>query len=459
MNGRARGTWVLSFLALIVLTLFLLVSAMTRTPDRDLEEIVESGRIVMITQNSANTYYIDRDEPSGFEYELAQEFADYLGVQLEVITPGWSRMIDFLNRGRGDFIAAGMTITPSREELVDFSDEYLRVQQMIVVNKDNLEVRSLEDLNGRTVKLREDTSYQERLMELRDEGLDVRLDLFRDVPTEEFIRMVAEGEIEITIADSNIAMLNRRYYPDVRIAFPVQEDEPLGWAVRKGSLELVEKINGFFEHIKGNGVYNQVLARHYGNLEAFEYHELKRFHGMIETRMPEYRNIIVREAEKHAIDWRLIAAVVYQESHFNPRAWSYTGVRGLMQVTKKTAEEMGISDRLDPEESIKAGVGYIAKLYSRFDEVEEDFERMTFALASYNVGYGHVRDAQRLARRQGLDPNRWSSLKKTLPLLRYPKYYRQTVFGYARGTEPVRFVERVRLYYDILRRKSAYEPA
>lgn len=454
MKRVGKKGWIPLILAVAAIVLSVAIFFTMGGENRDLRAILSSGRIVMITQNNANTYYIDRDEPRGFEYELADAFAEYIGVDLEVVTPGWSRMIDALNRVEGDFIAAGMTVTAKRKELVDFSDEYLRVRQQIIVHKDNWQVASIEDLHGRTVHLREDTSYQERLMKLRDGGLDVHLDLCPDIPTEEFIRQVAEGEIGITVADSNIALLNRRYYPDIRIAFPIEEEESLGWAVRNENPELLGKINEFFSHIRGNGVYDRIYERYYRNLDAFEYHDLKKFHGKIETRLPEYRKIIIREAEEHALDWRMVAAVVYQESHFNPRAWSYTGVRGLMQVTRKTALEMGISNRLDPEQSIRAGVGYIAKLYGRFRDIEDESERMIFALASYNVGYGHVRDAQKIASQRGLDPRKWSSLRETLPLLRYPKYYRTATYGYARGTEPVRFVERVRLYHDILRRKT-----
>ena len=149
----------------------------------------------------------------------------------------------------------------------------------------------------------------------------------------------------------------------------------------------------------------------------------------------------------------MIAAIVYQESHYNPRARSFTGVKGLMQVTLRTAREMGIHNRLDPVQSIKGGVKYLNKIYDRFDNIE-GLDRMKFTMASYNIGYGHVRDAQKIARKKDLDPTKWSSLEQTLPLLRYRKHYKNTKYGYARGTEPVRYVNRVMTYYDILRQKS-----
>jgi len=408
----------------------------------------------MITQNNPITYYIYRDEPVGFEYELAKGFAGFLGVELEVITPGWNQMIDDLQNGKGDFIAASMTITPFRQERVSFSEPYMTVRQNAVTRSGKKGLNSVEDLSGKIVYVREGTSYQERLLELQNEGIDLYLEPMPDVPTEEFIRQVMDEEILVTIADSNIALLNRRYFPDMRIAFPIAEEQSLGWAVREGDQELLVKINAFFTTIRENGFYQRIYDKYYNNIEIFEYVDVKKFHERLNTRLPKYKPIIEREADKNGFDWRLLAAIIYQESHFNPRARSYTGVRGLMQVTQQTAKEMGISNRMDPEQSVYAGAKYLSRMYERFDEMEDGLDRKLFALASYNVGYGHVRDAQKIAQQEGLDPEKWSSLKETLPLLRYRKYYEKTRYGYARGTEPVRYVDRVMLYYDILRWKK-----
>lgn len=440
--------------------LVLLIAMVTACSDKPgprqtgLEAILKSGRIIMITQNNPLAYYIYRDEPRGFEYELAKGFADFLGVELEMITPSWNQMIDDLQTGEGDFIASGMTITPSRQERVSFSDSYMTVRQHAVTRSGKSGFNSVGDLSGKIVYVREGTSYQERLLELQGEGIDLYLELMPDVPTEEFIRRVVDEEIPVTIVDSNIALLNRRYYPDMRIAFPIAEEQSLGWAVRKDDGELLGKINDYFAAIREDGFYQRIYDKYYNNIDVFEYVDVKKFHERIDTRLPKYQHIIKKAADKNGLDWRLLAAIIYQESHFNPRARSYTGVRGLMQVTRSTAKEMGISNRMDPEQSVYAGTKYLSRMYERFDDMEEGLDRRLFALASYNVGYGHVRDAQKIARQKGLDPDRWSSLKETLPLLRYRKYYEKTRYGYARGTEPVRYVDRVMLYYDILRWKK-----
>lgn len=185
--------------------------------------------------------------------------------------------------------------------------------------------------------------------------------------------------------------------------------------------------------------------------QIFDYVDLKRFHQKIKTRLPQYEKIIKQEASKHGLDWTLIAAVIYQESRFNPRARSYTGVRGLMQLTLPTARELGVKNRLDPVQSIQGGVKYIKKLWERFEDIYGP-DRMLFTLASYNIGYGHVRDAQRLAQLQGLDMKKWASVEQCLPLLMDEEYYPQTKYGYARGKEPVHYVKKIIAYYDILQK-------
>ena len=445
-----RQEWKNVLLILILLSLPILFSCVKKS---GLEEIKESGKITVITRNNAHCYYTYRDKPMGFEYDLAKAFSDYLGVSLNVVTSHWEELFDVLNRGGGDFIAASLTNTPSREKLIDFSDECLAIQQQAVIHTSNYNTRKIEDLKGKTIHVRRGTSYEERLNELKNGGLDITIQLHEDTPTEELIRMVAEKEIEVTIADSNVAFLNRRYYPDVKIAFPIEEQQSLAWGVKKGEAGLQRTINEFFKKIKDNGTFAKIYKKYYSNVEIFDYVDLKKYHRRLKTRLPKYKETIKRVAEKHGFDWRLIAATIYQESHFNPRAKSFTGVRGMMQLTLDTAKDMGIENRLDPEQSITGGVKYLKRLYERYDDVK-DPDRVLIALASYNVGHGHIVDAQKIAKEKNLDPHSWNSLQEILPLLRYRKYYKKTKNGYCRGTEPVRYVNRIMNYYEILKREA-----
>jgi membrane-bound lytic murein transglycosylase F len=453
MRAEGFATVPVPSLVLIVMLALLPLTACQESRGT-LDQIKESGELRVITRNNANTYYIYRGQPMGFEYELAKAFSDALGVELSIKTTDWLDMFEALNKGKGDMVASGVTITAKRDDRVDFSQGYMEVQQQVVVNRDNRQIRELEDLANATVHVREGTTYQQRLQELNaDKNMGIDIVLHQDEPTEELIRKVARDTIDITIADSNIALLNRRYYPEVRVAFPIQEPQQLGWAVQESSDELLERINEFLAEAKASGLYGDIYERYYGNVHIFDYVDLRKFHQRLQTRLPKFKDMIQTQADKYGFDWKLIAAVIYQESHLNPQARSFTGVKGLMQVTLTTAREMGISNRLDPKQSVAAGVGYLHKIYQRWEEIS-GFDRMLFSLASYNIGYGHVRDAQKLAEKRDLDPTEWSSLEKTLPLLRIKKYYKDTTFGYARGTEPVRYVNRILTYYDILRKKD-----
>lgn len=448
----SRSTWKYRMLFPFLLVLFAL-NCNAGEKQGSLNRIHKTKVITVITRNNAHCYYTYRGEAMGFEYNLAKAFADYLGVDLTVQTFPWADMIKALNEGKGDFIAASTTITPSRKRMVDFSDEYLSIQQRVIVHEGNHTIKNLTDLNGKIIHVRKATSYEERLSELHKNGLNFTLIIHDDIPTEELIRRVADKEIEVTVADSIIAELNRRYYPNIKIGIPIEKPESLGWAVKKKDKALLGAINTFFDKIKADGTFDDIYRDYYTNVQIFDRFDLKKFHQRISTRLPKYETIIKKAAKQYGFDWRLIAAIIYQESHFNPRARSHRGVRGLMQITKPTAQEMGVTNRLDPEQSVMGGVRYLRKLYQRYDEAQ-GFDRTLITLASYNVGPRHIASAQRIAREKGLDPHRWSSLEQTLPLLCYEKYIKASKHGYCRGTEPVRYVNRILTYFDILRRKG-----
>lgn len=441
------------FILLMVSIIFLGVLLISDSCMRQdaLHKIKKTGKLRVITRNNAHCYYIYRDEALGFEYDLAKEFAKYLGVKAIILTPKWEEIDEVLEKDMGDMIAASMTITEARKKRMDFSMPYMKVQQMVIVHRDNHDIKDINDLNGKEIHIRKGTSYEERLQKLKKEGFDIHICFHRDIPTEELIKMVANKEIEITIADSNIAMLNRRYYPDVKIIFPIEKPQYLGWAVKKGETALLSEINSFFKEIRKGGIFDRIYQKYYANVEIFDYVDLKKYHQRLRTRLPRYKKIIQRATEKYGFDWRLIAAMIYQESHFDPNAVSFTGVKGLMQLTNKTAEELGIKNRSDPEQSIMGGVRYLARLYQSFKDAKNP-DRMLITIASYNVGRGHILDAQELAKKKGLDPNSWAALQEVLPLLRYKTYYMKARYGYCRGTEPVRYVNRIITYYDILKR-------
>ncbi len=423
------------------------------SPDT-IQQIRKTGKLRMITSNAVNTYYYYDDEPAGFEYDLAMEFAKYLNVELDIVIPGWNNMFDYLDQGKGDFIAAGLAITRQRLEHADFSIPYMTIQQRIIHHNLVFGPKNIDDMVFRTFHVRRGTSYESRLAEIKASGVDLKYILHDNIPTEELISMVQDRKIKFTVADSNLAVMNKLYFPDIKIGIPIQERESLAWAVRKEDAGMLKEINRFLLYANQNGIIKGITQKYYDNIKDFDVYELKKFHERIQTRLPIYKDIIVTESAKYGFDWRLVAAVVYQESHFNPKARSFTNVRGLMQVTSATAREMGISNRLNPKQSIRAGIKYLDQMYERFDYIEDEYQRLLFALASYNIGYGHVKDAVKLAEEKGYDTEAWEALKTTLPLLSKAAYYKKTKHGYARGWEPVHYVERILTYFDILKQKT-----
>jgi peptidoglycan lytic transglycosylase F len=428
------------------------------TKPSSLDRILEKGDITIITRNSAHCYYLYRDQAMGFEYDLAKAFAEFLGVELNiVIADNWDEMVTRVLANPESLIAASMVSTPSRKNQVAFSNEYLTTRQHIIVHRQNRRIRRAKDLVGKTVHVRYGTAYQESLEALKAQGLNILLALYEDIPTEELIRQVAERTIDVTIADSNIAQLNRRYYPQVMVGRAIAEKNHLGWAVAPQATELLTEINAFFSHIKSNGEFKEIYQRYYSRANDFDFVDIRAYHRRLKSRLPKYQAIIQTAANMHGFDWRLIAAQMYQESHFNPVAESHAGAVGLMQLTKNTAQSLGVVDMKHPGENIHAGVQHLKNLYDYFDKAS-GIDRLCIALAAYNIGQGHLMDARRLAAKKQLDPNKWSSLSETLPLLRYKKYYRKAIYGYCRGTEPVEYVRQIMLYYDILKHKYLSKP-
>lgn len=417
--------------------------------DRSLSKVMKAESITLITTYGPTTYYKYRESEMGFEYELAEGFAEFLGVKLNVIVVDWADVIPMLKYNKGDFIGNGMTVTPERMQQVVFSNSYMDVKQHIISHK-NKRLYNIKSLDNKTITIRENSSYEERLNSLlQQDNNSFHIELVEDVPTELLIEMVNNNSEMITVADSHVALRVTRFYPNIRVRFAITDNQTLAWATKTNGKELRSKMNEYINKSFEDGFMSELKNKYFSNPEICDCYDAYKFHERLRTRLPKYEKMIKKEAEKYGFDWRKITAIIYQESHFDRYARSHTGVRGLMQLTKDTAERMGVHNRLDPSQSIMGGVKYLSLLYKRYENID-DYDRMNFTLASYNVGPGHVRDAMVLAKELGLDPDKWMSIRKSLPLLARKTYYKKSKYGYTRGWEGVAYVDHVNKYYDIL---------
>ena len=407
---------------------------------------------MVVTRNSPTTYFESADGPTGLEYEMVKMFANELGVELTLVIP--DSLSDILNKISSNAVhiaAAGLTITKDREKIFRFGPAYQEINEQLIYNVTNKRPKNLSSLNG-TLEVIANSSHEERLKYLNVLTKDLSWKSNHEVESEELLQMVSDNMIEYTIADSNELALHQRFLINLRVAFDISEPQYLAWALPKtDDNSLFLEVQKFFIKIKENGELTRLIEQNYGHVENFDYVGTKIFRRHIEKRLPKYQAFFEKAAKEWNVDWRLIAAMGYQESHWNPDAVSPTGVRGIMMLTLKTAKEMNIKNRLDPETSISGGAKYFKKTLDRMDENITEPDRTWMAMAAYNIGYGHVQDARKITGKLKKNPNLWVDVKHALPLLAKSKWYKQTRYGYARGWEPVRYVENIRSYYDILK--------
>ena len=441
----------LRYLLTILLTLLLLSGCKWQQDTRsDLERIREEGVLRIGTLNNQLSYYIGSDGPTGLDYELAQHFAAKLGVKLEM-QPMFtlSGLFPALKRGDVDILAAGLTMTPDRLAAFRAAPAYYYASQIVVYKKGQWRPRSSEDLaeNKGSLKVVKGSSHENSLLSLQQTYPELQWQTIEETDSDELMRMVAKGELDYTVADSVDVALTQRIHPDIAIALELTEDEPIAWYVNQAADDsLYALMIEFFGEMQQSGELAKLEEKYFGHVDKFDYVDTRAFIRAVEKKLPRWEALFKKYAEE--FDWRLIAALSYQESHWNPRAVSPTGVRGMMMLTLPTAKSVGVNNRLDPEQSIRGGTQYLRKMINRIPDSIESHEKVWFALASYNVGFGHLMDARRLTKQQGGNPDTWSDVKQRLPLLRQRKYYKQTRYGYARGDEALNYVENIRRYYQ-----------
>jgi membrane-bound lytic murein transglycosylase F len=417
-----------------------------------LEQVLQRGSLTMLTRNGASTYYIGPEGPTGPEVELVREFADYIGVDMQIRSAvAFNKLSGMLDAGEGDLIAANLTRTPEREERFNFGPDYEETSMLVVYRRGTPRPRSFTDLAGSKVMVIAGSSYEEALTLAQFDVPELQWEARDDVGMEELLLAVADGAIDATLVDSNIFALNGHYYPRVNVAFTLPDTLPHAWAFRGGPDDsLAQEAHAFLAEAREDGRLNALFDAFYSIGDRMDRVDMHQFMGQVRQRLPALVPVFQEIGEAHGLDWRLLAAMAYQESHWDPEATSFTGVRGLMMLTRRTANQLGITDRLDPYQSVEGGARYLIQLRRRIPSRIEEPDRTWMALAAYNMGMGHLEDVRVITQKLGGDADSWEDVSKHLGLLTQEKWYRDTRFGYARGYEAERYVANIQSYYETL---------
>lgn len=421
----------------------------TRVP-RDIAGIVESGELVIATRNGSTTVYEGRDGLTGFEYDLSRAFAQSLKVTPRYIyADNLEDVLELVETGQANFAAASLAVTEPRKALVSFSNSYMQVQELLVCRRGGVVPKTLKALVDVNLVVTEGSSYVTHLHTAM-KGMDLPKLTLNEASPEELMARVWEKEIDCTIADTPMFDVMRRVYPELVSVLVLTPDQPLAWAFPINAHELKGAVDDWLASAKKKGEVKKLTFQYFDFFPSFNLIDMLHFRKAIANVLPTYRSAIFSVAKEHNLPWELVAAIGYQESHWNPKAKSPTGVRGFMMLTKVTAKELDVKDRLDANQSIEGGARYFSKQLARIPEGVKGKDRYWFALAAYNMGLGHVYDARALAEKLGLDKNNWQDVRTVLPKLTQKKYNKDLRHGYARGHEAKRYVAQVRSFWRIL---------
>ncbi|NOR76197.1 MAG: transporter substrate-binding domain-containing protein, partial [Draconibacterium sp.] len=435
--------------------------------ERDLKHILKDGKLKVLTTYSSTSYFLYRGQPMGYEYELLQRFAEYVGVEIEIeISHNLDSLINILNAGEVDLVAHGMTITSERKKTVNFTD-YLYLTHQVLVQKKPDDWRKIKwsklqssiihdaiELINDTVSVRQNSAYFQRIENLANEmGGKIYIDtLPGNLSTDKIIEMVVNGEIKYTVADNNLASISASYYPVLDIDVPISFSQRMGWALRTNSPELENALNEWLKSFKKDVDYYVIYNKYFKNKRGFKNREKSDYFSLNGNKISKYDNIVKTYAKSINWDWLLLAAQIYQESQFEPKANSWAGARGLMQIMPATAKSLGVTDIQDPEQSVKGGTKYLDLLWQRFDAVEDSIQRIKFTLAAYNCGFSHVVDAQNLAKEEGFNEILWDDNVEDMILkLSNREYFTKPFikYGYVRGREPYNYIEQIFERYEL----------
>jgi membrane-bound lytic murein transglycosylase F len=416
-----------------------------------LAQVRARGELRVGTINEPTTYYLGAHGPQGYEYRLARAFANSLNVPLVIVTVrDRSTLRELLAEGSVDIAAAQVTADESWKRAGLATTTYRDIEQLVVQKRGHAATRNIVGLNGGRVVVREGSPQLQLLRELRNSGASYLTwtELARDQADP--LDWVNTGDADFAIIDRSEFAFARHLYPEVTIAFSLPDPRPVQWLVRRSAIDLRDAANHFFTGARDSGELEHLARAADAEAGDFEYLEARRFQDDIAARLPELRAVFEQAAASQSLDWRLLAAVGYQESHWDGHAVSSDGAAGIMMLTESTAKAMGVTDRRNEKQNITGGAAYFAQVLQMIPAHVPEPDRSWLALAAYNVGYGHLEDARILAQIQGKNPDSWDDVRQYLPWLAQERWYRQAKRGYARGWEPVHFVDEVRGFLAVL---------
>jgi membrane-bound lytic murein transglycosylase F len=450
----------------------MLVSTCKDTPERldsvrevnDLSEILEKGKLIAITDYNSTDYFIYRGQPMGYQYDMLQDLADHMNIKLDVVVSNsLEETFNCLHMGDCDLIALNLTVTRQRRSQVNFIIPHGQTRQVLIQRKpegwkrmipsqiDKELIRNQLDLAGKKVYVQQNSAFFKRMLNLTEEIGDT-IEIV-DVPeeTETLIMLVADGQIDYTVCDENVARVNQTYYPNLDIQTAISFPQNLAWAVNSEATELKEVIDEWLRQYRYTTRYAVIYNKYFKNQRSASIVKSDHF-TLSSGKISSYDEHIKEYSEQIGWDWRLLASMIYQESRFNPGARSWAGAFGLMQLMPVTARRFEINMNSPAKDQINAGTQFISWLDKRFiTSIPDKEERIKFILASYNVGPGHIFDAIRLADKNGKDPQKWhDSVDEYLLKKTDPQFYRDPVvkYGYCRGTETIKYVNQVLDRYD-----------
>lgn len=419
-----------------------------------LDRILERGELRVVSRNSPTTWYTDKSGTTGFEYALAADFAASLGVEL-VMVPAYSLPDIFqrLDRDDADLAAAGLSLGDQRAADFPHSVAYAEDRPQVIYVSGTFRPREPEAMEGMSLVTLAGAVHNQLLEELRQERVpDLEWREIGAPDAMELLDMVNFGKAQLAIVPASEFAVQKGLYPRLKVAFDLGPPRELVWYLQPGGDQqrLLQRLNDFFEEGLTGGTLAALRKEQFSQGREVANISSRRFSRKIRDTLPEYQELIRKVAAEYQMDWTLLAAIAYQESHWDPLATSPTGVRGLMMLTEPTAEELGVKDRLDPAESLRGGARYLKILKRRLPERITDPDRTFLALAAYNIGRAHLEDARVLTQRQGGDPDLWSDVMLRLPLLESRKYCNDLKYGYARGQEAATYVRNIRHFHAIL---------